>query len=88
MATVIADGLLVCVDCAMMCANGELGQGDAAAEAAHAAQMVAQWGEHTAGLVLACEPDEEGCDTYSTRRCDGCGSGLAGARCAAAVLAS
>jgi hypothetical protein len=56
MATIVADGLELCVDCVMLTANGELGQGDADADEAHDERMtlwLAQYGgrhEPSAGL--------------------------------------
>jgi hypothetical protein len=81
MAVITHDNLSVCTDCTMMIANGELGQGDEAAEAVHVAAMVTLWGEGSAGvmsLVLNCDDDCEG--HFSWQRCDGCGSTLGGDR--------
>ena len=76
------DDLAVCIDCAMILANGELGLGDDAADAAHAALISAQWPD--GGLVLSCPDDCE--ESFSWSRCDGCGSALGGGRHSAVVL--
>ena len=86
MSTIIADDLWVCTDCAMMIANGELGQGDWDAEVAHCQRMNEHLSERLAdhgygSWVLG----DEGLD-FSSCRCDGCGSNLAGYRNSAAVL--
>lgn len=68
--------LSVCVDCLMMQANGTLGQGDDAADHAHAELMAAQWPDHD--LANNCP---EGCEgSFSWQSCDGCGSTLGGDR--------
>jgi hypothetical protein len=70
MATVTHDDLAVCVDCAMLIANGE-GTDE------HADAVAARWpGMNT--LVLACPEDCEG--WFSSSPCDGCGSTLDGDR--------
>jgi hypothetical protein len=86
-ATIVADGLELCVDCVQLTANGELGQGDADADEAHDERMtlwLAQYGDDT-NLVLACDEDCEG--WFSSRQCDGCGSSLGGDRHPGAILA-
>lgn len=77
-------GLLMCSDCTAIIANGELGQGDADADHQHALKMAARWGEHTLNLVLA--GDDTDVIDFSTRRCAGCGSDLAGTRHPAVCL--
>lgn len=95
MAELIADDLWLCTDCTMLTANGELGQGDADADKAHADAMTAHLGaDWHRGLVLggcthaADGEDSCGCDRveFSSRGCDGCGSPLAGYRHVAAVI--
>lgn len=76
MVAVLAEGLEVCMDCAMLIANDE-------ATPEHREQFIKQG--HEGFLVLTGEGDVD--DTpFSTRRCDGCGSDLAGYRTAAAML--
>lgn len=92
MSTIIANDLWVCTDCAMMLANGELGQGDRNAEIAHAQRMneeLAGWlqeGGPYVQMVLSGEEDDD--SRFSWSRCDGCGSTLGGDRERAAVLSS
>lgn len=85
MATVIADELGICVDCTMMAANGELGQGDESADQRHAelmAEHIAQtYGVPWFCLALSCEGE-----WFSSTPCHGCGSSLAGDRFPAVVL--
>lgn len=82
MATVIADDLKVCEDCAGLIANDEA----TPEHRAHVEAMdLGSEGEGT--WVLTCSgDDEESCDTFSTVPCDSCGSGLAGSRHTAAIL--
>jgi len=68
--------LEVCTDCAMILANGELGQGDAMADERHAALIAAEWPEHD--LVLSGGEHDE--PFFSRSQCDGCGSRLGGDR--------
>jgi hypothetical protein len=70
------DNLSVCVDCAMILANGELGQGDEAAEREHGARMAEQWPDPWV-LVLDINDDDA---HFSWQDCDGCGSRLGGDR--------
>jgi hypothetical protein len=81
-ATVTYSDLAVCVDCAMMLANGELGQGDA--EAVHASLIEAQWPDTF--LTLSGSEDED--TWFSSSPCDGCGSQLAGDRFSAVAMSS
>ena len=86
MATVTHDDLLVCVDCAMMIANGEMAGDHTEAEAAaHAEAMAAQW-QGVPG-TLALDGLTDGDEAYGTAPCDGCGSHLHGARFSAVVIA-
>lgn len=80
MATIIADGLLVCTDCAHLIANDE-------ATDAHRAK-VAELDDPTSpgNWVLAGTTEDDDTD-FSTAPCDSCGSGLAGWRTPAAILA-
>jgi hypothetical protein len=78
MASVVADGLEVCTDCALMIANGE-GSED------HARKVSSVWGADAIGLVLTCS-DEDCSPPFSWSRCDGCGSTLGGDRHEAAVI--
>lgn len=94
---VIAERLWVCQDCTMLIANAELGQGDEAAEIAHAERMVAHiranFDAKAIDMVLdSCtehEPDRD-CSCAHTgfydRRCDACGDILAGYRHRAVIL--
>lgn len=90
MATITHDDLAVCDDCAQILANGEFdGECEHGDATAHADAMTEIWGEGAAGIlrmVLACGEDEEECDSFSRRGCDGCGSSLAGGRHAAVVF--
>jgi hypothetical protein len=82
----ITEDLSVCLDCAGMIANGELGTGDENADREHAEKMVAVWGEGTDGVLgLVLNSDDEG--HFSWRRCDGCGSSLGGDRIGAVHMA-
>lgn len=83
MATIIADGLEVCGNCAQIIANGEINDGTDAGERTAAAQ-VGIWGKDAIGLVLDYDADFEPYFSYSS--CDGCGSTLGGDRWPAAVL--
>lgn len=90
MATVTHDGLEVCTDCAQLIANGDLGGQECEHGGAddHAAAMVAVWGEGPAGVLgLVLELSEETEAHFSSRRCDGCGSTLAGDRLPAVHIA-
>lgn len=87
MATVIYEGEC-CVDCLMMMANGELGQGDVEADIAHAEKMHARLDhflerEDWNACPSGGEDDEA---RFSSRPCDACGSPLAGDREKFAVL--
>lgn len=82
MTTVPTATLRICYDCLAILANGELGQGDDAADAAHIAAMNAHWGEGeiTLGcLDIECEDDGEECG-FSWQSCPVCGSTLGGDR--------
>jgi len=73
--------LSACVDCALILANGESGQGDAH-DAALVAAHVVRWGDDAGHLVLSgAEPVE-----FMTSPCGACGSELAGSRFAVAAL--
>lgn len=61
----------VCVDCAMMLANGE-------GTEEHAERIAARWQAQGYDLVLACDEECEG--WFSWLDCDGCGSTLGGDR--------
>ncbi len=79
------DDLAVCVDCAMLIANGEVTDGegnDITAE--HAERMREVWGDDAVHLVLTCPQNCDGWFFWS--RCDGCGSALGGDRHPAAAL--
>ena len=78
------DELAVCVDCAMLIANGEVQDNGHDVTAEHAAKVGAQWGDDTRNLVLSCPDECEG--WFSSSSCDGCGSTLGGERHPAAVL--
>jgi hypothetical protein len=83
-ATIVADGLELCVCCTLLVANGECCEDSDA----HSDAQVAQLGEGregAAGLVLACDEDCEGWFSWSS--CDGCGSRLGGDRHPAVILA-
>lgn len=82
MVRVIADELLVCGDCAQVIANGEIDDGTDRGDEI-AALQVEVWGADAWGLVLG---DTDDMVDFSTRRCDGCGTYLAGERFPAAVL--
>lgn len=80
--------LAICVDCLMMLANGELGQGDTAAEDAHAEKMAAQWGDAeltlgSLGVDSTDDDDERDQLGFSWSSCEGCGSTFGGDRFAA-----
>lgn len=76
MAIIIADDLDVCMDCAMLLANDE-------AEPAHRAAFAAQ--NHEGHIVLSGTDDTDDTE-FSTARCDGCGSYLAGYRTKAVMF--
>ncbi len=77
MAAVICDDLQVCVDCAMLIANGE-------ASPEHAEKVSEIWGDDCVNLVLSCGDE---CDeSFSWSDCDGCGSSLGGTRHEAALI--
>jgi hypothetical protein len=78
----ITTGVAVCQDCAMMLANGELGQGDDTADRIHAERIAKRWS--VGELVLDCGEDCEG--WFSWTECDGCGSTLGGDRHPAAYI--
>lgn len=82
MATIIADDLLVCGECAQIISNGEISNGTNRGDEIAAAQ-VAVWGTDAGGLVLSGTDDPH---EFSKRQCDGCGTYLAGERFDAAVL--
>lgn len=83
MATLIASGLSVCVDCALLIANGEVTDSDGNDIAEQVAErQVSVWGNDARWLVL----DHNDEPYFGTRPCDGCGSDLAGDRMLAAVL--
>lgn len=86
MATVTCE-IVVCGDCLLLIANGELtdSDGNDIAEA-HAAKITALWGDEKGSwhLVPACD---ENCDgEFSSSQCDGCGSTLGGDRHKAVVF--
>lgn len=83
MATITHDNLMVCQDCTLIIANGDMGgvECEHGNDKMHALAMVAQWDDLTNGLVL----DHDEVD-FSTRPCDGCGSRLAGYRHSAVVI--
>lgn len=83
-AIIIADELEVCTDCAMISANGELGQGDDEQDRRHARRMARQWPD---GDVVLSGSGDDDVVPFSTRRCDGCGDELAGERHPAVVFA-
>ena len=98
MVAVTHDDLAVCDDCAHLIANGELGDGDETRAALHVDRMAAVWDDQprgVLGLVLACQsdpetgecPGDDRCADFATGTCDGCGTGLAGARHTAAYIA-
>ena len=70
------DNLSVCVDCAMMLANGTIGGEDNDADNAHAVKMAEQWPSPWV-LVLTLSDDDS---HFSWQDCDGCGSRLGGDR--------
>lgn len=83
MVTVIADDLSVCVDCALLCASGQVTDSDGNdITEAHADKVAAIWPGHVA-LVLDSVNDEP---FHSKYACDGCGDTDAGDRMKAAVL--
>ena len=55
--TVPTATLRICVDCLMMLANGELGQGDEAAETAHVDAMSRLWGPMV-DISLGCVDED------------------------------
>lgn len=59
MAKIVADDLMVCIDCTLLIANGETGQGVDLDEQV-ARNQVAVWGGDADGLRLSCGADE--CD--------------------------
>ena len=69
--------LLVCLDCAFLLANGEMG-GEATEEetATHVAMMDSNW---PAPWEL-CSGDSENDHDFSWSSCDACGSNLGGSR--------
>lgn len=77
MAIIIADDLDVCTDCAHLLANDE-------ATDEHRAAFAAQ--NHQGHIVLS-GTDESDDTPFSTVRCDGCGSWLAGWRTKAVMFA-
>ncbi len=60
----------VCTDCAHLIANGELPEDNPDFE------LLPQW--RNSHLALDCP--EQGCESFSWSRCDGCGSSLGGDR--------
>ena len=81
--TVPTATLRICVDCLMMLANGELGQGDEAAETAHVDAMSRLWGpmvDISLGCVDEDCPDDGDECGFSWSACDSCGSALGGGR--------
>ena len=77
--------LSICTDCAMLKANGTLG--DSAEDSAHAELMAAHLGpdvRHLTGPDTG--EDGERVDPFSSWPCEGCGSHLAGERMPAALL--
>jgi len=86
MTAILYDNLMVCDECALVIANGEIDDGTDRGQQIADAQ-VEQWGELAIGLTLACGDDEDECDYFSWRRCDGCGSTLGGGRHKAVVFA-
>ena len=83
MATVVTDGLRVCVDCALLIANGEVTDSDGNDIAEQVAErQVAVWGNDARWLVLT-DYDEP---FFSWSDCEGCGSTLGGDRMLAAVI--
>ena len=81
---VAVDGLNVCDDCASLVANGEVTGQEAARDItdAHAAKMVAKWGDQLRHMVLAGDSES----SESEYECDGCGSTAWGSRHPAAIL--
>lgn len=63
----------VCVDCAMLLANGTLGNEDDVEDDAHAWKIATLW----PGWVLSTDSGE---NYFSWSQCDGCGSTLGGDR--------
>ena len=82
MATIIADDLHVCGSCAQVIANGEINDRTDEGDRIVALQ-VEIWGNDAWGLIL---DDTDDMVDFSTRRCDGCGTYLAGERFPAVVL--
>lgn len=77
--------LMVCTDCAMLIANGTVGNEDPEQDAAHAERMLAYLGPDNVRpgtLVSGSGPDEE----FSRFPCEGCGNTDAGHRMPAAIL--
>lgn len=73
--------LSVCQDCAMIGANGELGQGDEDAERAHVERMSAVLGDDLRHIVIGEQTDD-----FATSPCGACGDTLAGERFSACLL--
>jgi hypothetical protein len=85
MATIYADDLLICTDCAQVSANGTDGHcGDCTGETVCGERMrtllgiTKHWG--TRALIVGEE------DGFHHRSCDGCGSVLSGDRFTAVVF--
>lgn len=73
--------LMVCFDCTMMMANGEIGD-DEAREIEVAEALATNWPDH--GITLGrVEGHHEDDIDFSNAPCNGCGSSLAGSRHAA-----
>jgi hypothetical protein len=87
MATIYADDLLICTDCAAISANGTHGHcvdccedGIVCEERMRTIKGITKiWGQRS---LIVGEPDG-----FSHRRCDGCGSVLSGDRWTAVVFA-
>lgn len=87
MSTFETTRLSACVDCAMIVANGTLGDEDAAADEAHAAKMSAYLGADNVKIgTLVSGSDHRDEHDFGSRPCEACGDTDAGGRMSLTIL--